>query len=215
VPTGCFGGSGTADMQHLALGVARHAHQRVNNPVRRAVAPVDGHGHRVDQEGHVVVDNLHHRVIADKTVFSQCRVKHPDLGRVGGAGHVQQTPVGIGDGKQAGRATCLQFVGVGVVEIGAYKIGKAAGGRACVFLGIGQQLCEHGMGHCWLRIVLLDVADSRLAQGFWIRLARPIHGLMQESHYFAVWLWRRATRYHRSLAYSSRSRPCHFNLRPD
>ncbi len=95
---GC--GGGTADGLHLALRVAGDADQGVHDPVRCAVAAVDGHGDRIHQKWHVVVDDLDHRVVADKAVFGQRRVEDTDLGRVGRARCVQQAPVRIGYGKQ-------------------------------------------------------------------------------------------------------------------
>ena len=100
VGAACGGGRGCAgDALHVALGVACDAEQGVNDPVGGAVAAVDGHGDRVHQEGHVVVDDLHNGVVADKSVLCQCRVENVDLGRVDGARGVQQTPVGFGAGK--------------------------------------------------------------------------------------------------------------------
>lgn len=68
------------------------------------------------QKGHVVVDDLYHRVIADKTVFSQCGVEDPDARCISSAGCIQQTPMCVGNGKQSDGATGLQFVGVGAFQ---------------------------------------------------------------------------------------------------
>jgi len=72
-----------------------------------AVATVDRHGDRVDQEGHVVIDDLDHRVVTDKTVLGQSGVEYANLGCVGRARHVKQAPMCIGNGEQSGVAAGL------------------------------------------------------------------------------------------------------------
>ena len=140
---GCCAGNGG----NFSLRVSCHAHQRMNDPVRRAVAAVDGHGDGVHQERHVVLHDLHHGVVACKSVLGQCGVKHPYAGHRCGARRIQQTPVRIGYGKQRSRAAGGYLVGVGVVKVGGYEAGEFAGGGPCVFRGVGQQFGERGAGH--------------------------------------------------------------------
>ena len=94
----------TPGRQQLALRVARHAHQRVNNPVRGTATAVDGHGDRVHQKRHVGVNNLDDRVVTYKPVFSQCGVEYAHLGALWDMSGIQQAPVRVGNGIQRSRA---------------------------------------------------------------------------------------------------------------
>ena len=69
-------GSGYGD--DLALAVALDAQHRVHQEVQRQPLAVHLHRHRVDQEGHVVVDDLDHGMRARPAVLLAHRVVHAD-----------------------------------------------------------------------------------------------------------------------------------------
>jgi hypothetical protein len=52
-----FGRAGTADVGHRAVGVARHAHDGVDDAIDVEIQLADRGSDRIDQEGHVVVDD--------------------------------------------------------------------------------------------------------------------------------------------------------------
>ena len=60
--------------------------------MQRQALAVDLHRHRIDQERHVVVDDLDHRVAGLPAVFFQARIGHAQLGRAG-AETAQKIPV--------------------------------------------------------------------------------------------------------------------------
>jgi hypothetical protein len=68
------------ELDHLALVVAAHRDHRVEDEMDREPAPVERHAHRVDQERHVVVDDLDHRVGRLPAVLLERRVVDPHLG---------------------------------------------------------------------------------------------------------------------------------------
>ena len=142
---------GTAHRLHLALYVTRHTHQRMHHPVRRAVAAVDGHGDGVHQERHVVMDNLHHCVVADKAILGQCRVEDAHRRGTWRPGCIQQAPMGIGNSVKTGTAARRDFVWIGVVEVGGDETVLAVGCAIALLLGIGQQFGQGGRCHVNLR----------------------------------------------------------------
>ena len=68
-----------------ALGIALGGHDRVDDQVDLDVEPVQLRGHGVDQEGHVVVHDLHDRVGRAPAVLLESRAVGPDPGRAGRA----------------------------------------------------------------------------------------------------------------------------------
>ncbi|MDQ1092969.1 hypothetical protein QE400_002382 [Xanthomonas sacchari] len=67
-------------LQHAAL-VALHAQHRMAEHVHADAQLRQRHAHRVDQERHVVVDDLQHRVRRLPAVVLQARVEHPHVDR--------------------------------------------------------------------------------------------------------------------------------------
>ncbi|MDZ7712920.1 MAG: hypothetical protein U5L06_07305 [Rhodovibrio sp.] len=82
---------GGVDVQQPALIVARDPQDRVDHQVHLGVQVGQALGHAVDQEGHVVVHDLHDRVRRAVAVFLDLRVIGADLGgaRLPGGGEVQ------------------------------------------------------------------------------------------------------------------------------
>jgi len=132
------GGGHALNGSNLALRIALHTHQRVNNPVRRAVAAIDGHGDRVHQKRHVVMHDLHHRVLADEAVFRQRGVEHAHFGALRGAWRVKQAPMRVGNRVQRGGAKRRDLVGVRVFKIGRYKAGLPLGRGSGMLLRVAQ-----------------------------------------------------------------------------
>src|SRR5262249_28445565 len=63
----------------LPVGAPARQHYRVDDQVKRQPMPVHLHRHRIDQEGHVVVDYLDHRVRRLPAVLFDRRVEDPQL----------------------------------------------------------------------------------------------------------------------------------------
>ena len=62
--------------QH-ASGITSHFKQRVNYPMRHTATAIDRHGDRVDQERHVIMNDLHDGVFTDKSILGQRWVEYP------------------------------------------------------------------------------------------------------------------------------------------
>ena len=135
-----LGGAGRiAGASDPALGVAAHAHQRMNNPVSGAAGAIDRHGDRIHEERHVVLHDLNHGVLADKAVLSERRVEHAHPGALRRARRIEQAPVRIGDRVKRGRAAGRDLVGISVLEVGGNEAGLPAGCRSRMFLQVGEQ----------------------------------------------------------------------------
>jgi hypothetical protein len=68
------------DQQQIAVDVAPHRQHRMGEQVDVELSPVQFVGDRIDQERHVVVDDLYDRVTALEAVLGRRRVEHADLG---------------------------------------------------------------------------------------------------------------------------------------
>ncbi len=86
---GCFG---TAHFQQLAVGVANDRQDRVDDESDHPVAGIDRPGHGIDEERHVVVDDLDDGMRRRPAVDSRVGVVDADLGPAGpaAAGQVPQ-----------------------------------------------------------------------------------------------------------------------------
>ena len=62
-----------------ASGIALDGEDRMHDQVQRQALPVDLHRRRIDEEGHVVVDDLDHRVARRPAMLAGGRVQHADL----------------------------------------------------------------------------------------------------------------------------------------
>jgi hypothetical protein len=71
--------------QQRAVGLALDREHRMRDQVQRQPLAVDGHGGGVDQERHVVVDDLDHRVARGPAAVADAGIEHPHLGRIGRA----------------------------------------------------------------------------------------------------------------------------------
>ena len=69
------------DRLELALRVAGDGIDRMDDQVQREALPVDFHRGRIDQEGHVVVDDLDHRMPGPPAVLTRRGAENPYLGR--------------------------------------------------------------------------------------------------------------------------------------
>ena len=69
--------------QKPALGVALSGHDRMDDQVDLDVEPVQLRAHGVDEEGHVVVHDLHDRVRRAPALLFEARAVGPDLGSAG------------------------------------------------------------------------------------------------------------------------------------
>ena len=67
----------------LAVGVALDPHHGVDDQMDGQPLAVQLRGHRVDEEGHVVVDDLHHRAVGLPAMLLDAGVVDADLGAVG------------------------------------------------------------------------------------------------------------------------------------
>jgi hypothetical protein len=102
-------GQALADVLQLAGGIAGDREHRVGDLVQRGAELRQRHAHRVDQEGHVVVDDAHHGVGAVEAVGGEAGVEHRQLGRAGLALAAEAQEGLRHPGPVAGRAT-RQFV---------------------------------------------------------------------------------------------------------
>ena len=75
-------GAALAYPKQLALRVTLDLENGVHDAMRSEAVLGQCHAHRVDQEGHVVVDNLYHRM-AVAQVVGRRRIEHADLGLAG------------------------------------------------------------------------------------------------------------------------------------
>ena len=81
-----FARPGSARLQNVAeppVRAAGHSQDRMDDQMDDAVAGVDRSGNRVDEERHVVVDDLDDRMRRRPTIRRRVRVVHPNLGLAG------------------------------------------------------------------------------------------------------------------------------------
>ena len=87
-----------ADRDQLAGLVALHRHHRMAEHMHAHALVRQGHGHRVDQERHVVVDHLDHGVWRFPAVLAHAGVEHAHFGHAGLAlaRHLEEIPGQVG-----------------------------------------------------------------------------------------------------------------------
>ena len=129
--------------------VRRSAHRQhgVDDPVRGAPARIDRHGHRVDQERHILLHDLDHTVVADETVLLQAGVEHPHTRERRERGRLQQAPVRVGQGEQGGGAAQHNFLRIGVLVIRRDKADHGLRASSGMGPGIGDQIVQGGCCH--------------------------------------------------------------------
>ncbi len=71
-------GGGCGDRLDLALGIAPDRHDRVDRQMDHQAQPVERHADRIDQERHVVIDDLDHTVGRLPAMLLDMRVVDPD-----------------------------------------------------------------------------------------------------------------------------------------
>ncbi len=128
--------AGQAD--HAVLGVAAHLHHRMHDQVHGQTLAVDFHGDRIDQEGHVVVDDLDHGMGRLPAVFVQARVVDTQFGRATGKG-AGEMPVRQRGAVQVGQRAFGQVVGRHLAVVLACEFGGLGG-------LLGGQLGAHAFG---------------------------------------------------------------------
>ena len=105
-PCPVAGFRGEADQ--VAIEIAPYRQDRVGQQMDGDLAAIELVGDRIDQERHVVVDDLHHRMAALEAVVGGGGIEHPHLG------HARQAA--SGEGEQGGRRSGV------LVERGARQI---------------------------------------------------------------------------------------------
>jgi hypothetical protein len=118
-------------------GVAPDLHHRVHDQVQRQALAVDLHRDRIDEEGHVVVDDLDHGVRGLPAMFVDARVDHPQPGLAAGE-LARKVPVRQGRAIQVVGRSFGQILGIDVGVIPPYK------GLQCRLLGRGQAVLDAG-----------------------------------------------------------------------
>ena len=102
-------GGGSQSAQPTPL-VTASPDQGMDDQMDHRVFIVDCGGHRIDQEGHVVVDNLDHGVVGRPVVLLQARIIDSDLGFAGLA-PARQRPMGERRAQQVFKATLDHVAG--------------------------------------------------------------------------------------------------------
>ncbi len=147
-------GVGVEDLQQLAGEVAAHRELRVHDEVDGAVQAGQLVGDRVDQERHVVGDDLDHGVAARPAVLLDGRGVHPDLG--GALGPLEAQPV-VGGRRTVDvhRVAADQVLGrrveVVVVQVGGQSaVAQPLAGRRAPHLAVLSGCCclleQFGLG---------------------------------------------------------------------
>src|SRR5918995_7523198 len=90
------GGVKRQGVYELSLGVTTYLYHGVDHEVDAVALAVDLHPRRVNEEGHIVVDHLHHSVARLPAVLLEPRVIHADLGRTG---HTLAGDIPVGHGR--------------------------------------------------------------------------------------------------------------------
>ena len=96
--------------------IALHAIDRMEGRMQRKTLPVDFHGHRIDQERHVIVDDFDHRVAAIPTVLLKARVVDPHA-RLAGHELLAELPVRHRRAVEIGDAARDHVLGVGQLVV--------------------------------------------------------------------------------------------------
>ena len=106
-PLAGFGG----DAHQVAVEVAPHRQHGMGQQVDGDLAAIELVGDRIDQERHVVVDDLHDGVAALEAVVGGRGIEHPDLGDAGQAPAGERQQGGRGGGALVGRGRRQVLVG--------------------------------------------------------------------------------------------------------
>jgi hypothetical protein len=125
--------------QQPVLGVTSDLHHRMHDQVHRQALPIDLHRDRVDQERHVVVDDLDHRVRRLPAMLVQPRVVDAQLGRAAGEA-AREVPVRQRCAVQVGDRPLGQVIGRNLAVVLARELGGLDG-------LIGGQLGAHEPGN--------------------------------------------------------------------
>jgi hypothetical protein len=104
------GGVGRQDVDQGAGVVAADVHDRVDDQVDAEAAPVQLHRHRIDQERHVVGDDLHRRVRRLPAVLLELRVVDAQL-RLAGRARACEVEVGQRSAVEVDRGALGQVLG--------------------------------------------------------------------------------------------------------
>ncbi|MNX83889.1 hypothetical protein D3C86_1156680 [compost metagenome] len=109
-----------AHPQDRPLGVAADVEDRVDGGVERQAEPVDLHRDRIDEERHVVVDDLDDRMVRVPAVFLELRVVDP---YARGAGHelLGGLPVGHDRAVEVRYVAREQVLGIGQIVVVAQQ----------------------------------------------------------------------------------------------
>ncbi len=139
-----FGGhavTGIARFENLVDGLVAAAHldDRVDDQMDGDVAAAQFDGQRIDQERHVVVDHLDHRVVRLPAVFLEIGVVDPDLG-LAGLALGAEPPMGERRAEQLVMAACGDIAGRDTIVIEAdERADRRALGFAQTFLRLFQK----------------------------------------------------------------------------
>ena len=127
-----IGVAGSKTFQHAAR-IADDRDDGVHDQVQPEAMAVDLHRHRIDQERHVVVDDLDHRVRRLPAMLGDGGIEHPHLG-VPGVALVRELPLRDRRAVKVGRRAIGEVLGVRLAEIALDERGQlvalAAGGLA-------------------------------------------------------------------------------------
>ena len=139
--------------KQVAVEVAPHRHHGMRQQMDVDLAAIELVGDRIDQERHVVVDDLHDGVAAVEAVVGGGRIEHPDLGDAGQAAAGEGEQGGRGGGALVGRRGREVLVGDAAEE----AAGELGGFLAAALQGGGADGIEpvdtrrQCGGQCWLR----------------------------------------------------------------
>jgi hypothetical protein len=153
------------DRLQPALAVALDRVHRVDQQMQAQALAVDLHGNRIDQERHVVVDDLHHAVARTPAVLAGRGAEHLHPRRAGLA-LAPQLPVRQQGTQQVLRVALAQVVDVDLAEVfarerletGGLGRGAACGGKRQDGVGAFPTLGFYGGCHV---VVLLRQAHCR------------------------------------------------------
>ena len=112
--------AGGQNRLQMALAVTPHREDRVNDQVQGEALAVDLHRRGVDQEGHVVVDDIDHRMARRPAVLGHRRAQHPHQGLSGVASRAK-LPVRKQGAQQILWGSRQQVFGVKPAEVFAAK----------------------------------------------------------------------------------------------
>ena len=152
---------GRIELQQRPFFIAHRLHHGMHDEMQGQALPVHFHGNRVDQEGHVVVDDFHHRVARLPAVLGEGRVVHAHFRRTGRE-PAQILPVRQRSAVEIGQPALGQIVGVELPVVFAQEwldLGKLLCGQVA-FGSIrdrDERLVDNARG---VVIVLVHVASS-------------------------------------------------------